>query len=132
MVSRRRDLEPDYVEALPITIGNEEYFEVEFFLDDGTTPRDLSLATAMKFGVKENPDDLDAALIVTVDLNIADPDHDLPNGKVALKIPAAATTGKEAGKYFWDILFEFSAGESPKNWPKVPAEAILIQPIRRA
>jgi hypothetical protein len=132
MATRRRDLEPDYIEALAITIGNGEYFEV-IVTNDDDTPKDLSSATGIKFAIKKNPaDDLDAAAIVVIDLNLTDPDHDLPNGKVALKIADTDTDGKIPGKYYWDFRIELSAGITPKNWPKPAAEAILIQPVRRA
>lgn len=133
MPTRRRDLEPDYGEALVITIGNGEYFEIHIVSDDGNnTPVPLTNVTAIYFAIKLSPDDLDSEAIVLKTINMLDPDHDLPNGIIALKLDDADTDGNEAGKYYWDLLLLFSSGQTPKNWPQVPGEAILIQPVRRA
>lgn len=127
-----RELESDASQLLVFVIGNNQKFRLMFQCDG--SPEDLSNVTALKFAIKDKKSKLDADAIFSIDINIADPDHNLSNGEVILKVTDtdwAAATNATNGRFMWDVRIERPVGTSPINLPNPPGECVLRYPIRR-
>lgn len=130
MTTLRRDLDPDFSEALILAIGNDEEIPIYLKKSDGTA-WDLSTATSITFTVKEYAQQLDTDAIVQIAVNLAGPGHDLPNGLINLRVGNADTAGKTPGKYIYDLRVEWPAWPFIKNFPDPAGECILRQPTAR-
>ena len=102
----QNELDTNDAYSMVLTIGNTEtYFLV---IDNGSSPYNLAGATVLHLSVKEETeaDDGSPEEIFDKDL-LSDPNHDLPNGKIAITIAStdiveSAITDID-GMYKWDI-----------------------------
>lgn len=86
---------------------------------------DLASVSAMKLRVKNDLSDIDADALIEKAVNLADPDHDKPAGKIVLKLTSSETK-IAAGKYQWDLRCEQPAGTLVFYAPTPPAIFIIM------